>query len=658
MSNKQLFQIAQFVLVALVGIGGPICFGQETTVWIATKQGELIQGITIQQFVPWNNVTEKGEITKSRLAIDSQGGDAIQRLILTEQPASAAIAKVRKLVTQLSSHSYVERHNAETELIKMGGPYQDIIRSIELPEVPETQIRLERIKRTLSMRTSVNVKTEFDFAWTNSGKKLSGDVGDWKVAVDVRGRKIEFDRSNIEAIYFSDLKKSFFPLGKLEHHSFYYQLEDGFQNEKQQMVSFETDNNGFKIPNDTDTNVSYSFKHLGCIFECEGHPSNHVIVSNFSMKGSVSQNNSVCNIRPEEPTKQKFYGVMRIRFVDPKFPNVPAVVNQFGLFMAVVSPRQSVIEAYNIDGYQIGKIESTRLNSFTGLHSQEPIAYVRVLANKEYVLPDDVSADENFAIDDVFISVPIATDQAGSNNRCNIVMKNGQRWMCKNVKFNGETVVLYDSDTFGTELELDRAEIRSIVFPGALDKSSSGLGTVLGMLKDGTVVKVIPGEKFRLANFDQAEVEPPGLIGYWGAEQIVRYPESADFVAGKVVVVLPNVRAIAPEFSLEQGRCNIEFDSVTAVVPPAELEKVRVPNDIEPVKDLEYSNSPCVWFAQPAPIDHQPGIVRLKDGRRFVLNGDFEITITDLNTETLTLSRAGKTLDIPIELVRSIRFPK
>lgn len=645
-----------WVLICIAALGK--CEAQETEVWIATKTGEMIQGTTVQQSVPWNNVTEKGEITQSKIPIDAQNGQGVKRLILTGQPASAAIAKVRQLVRLLTSDSYTQRHQAEVELIKMGGAYQDIIRSVELPDEPETQIRFQRIKDTLSMRTTENVKTEFDFCWTNDGKKLSGDVGNWELTANVRGQELICNRNTIDAIYFSNPINTTKPdAQKFDSHAYYYDPE-GFRKENQLLVTFETDSSGFNIPNNTDADVTNSFRHLGCIFECEGDPGNHVIVSNFSMKGSVSKKNTACNYRPALATKTKFYGVMRISFVDPEFPNIPATVNELGLFMAVVSPRQSVIEAYNVDGYRIGTVESTKINSFVGIHSREPIAYVRVMANQDYIVPDNINADENFAIDDVFVSTPVPSDQVGNSERYSVVLRDGQRWSCQSIEYADDNVILRDTVSFGPKVELSRDEIQSIIFPKSLDPPVAGKNKMMGMLNDGSVVFVQPGTQFKLANFDQTEIEPGQLLGYWGGEQTVRYPESSDFEKGKLVVALPNVRAIAPTYNLLEDRCEIDFETIDTIVPPAELEQLRVPGDTDAVKDLQYANSPCIWFAEPVVIGGDTGLVRLKDGRRFVLNSQFGFDVSELTDQGIVMTRAGKKITIPMENVRTIRFSK
>ena len=77
----------------------------------------LVNGTVIKveadanQTIPWNTVNSAGKMTKQPCRL----GD-IQRINLTEQPASLKIAKVRQLLDELDSDSYPKRQEAQATL--------------------------------------------------------------------------------------------------------------------------------------------------------------------------------------------------------------------------------------------------------------------------------------------------------------------------------------------------------------------------------------------------------------------------------------------------------------------------------------------------------------------------------------------------------------
>jgi hypothetical protein len=676
---RRLFAFVGWCLIAMAAASAKLD-AQQTDVWIATKTGEMLRATTDAQSIPWNNVAANGDISESQISINT-----VKKLTLTQSPASRTIARIRKLLLQLNDNKYSVRQNAEIELLKIGSQYLDIIRAAPKITDSEFRIRYERIKESLGRGNRTNLKTEFDYCDLNDGKRIEGDIGEWKMNLEIRGKTYQWGRDEIATLYCGD------PAGltqtqHLPHkqQKFYYARDEEFLSGNQLLVDFEKNSHGVKIDRDSELNVKTEFTNLGCIFESEGYPTNEVIVCNFAMKESSSKFNSVCNHHPDASSKSKFYGVMRVRFVDPNFPILPATVNEFGLFVAVVSPRQTLIEAYNVDGYRIGTVESTDRECFVGIHSIEPIAFVRVLANYDYVPTASESLDENYAVDDVSISVPVVSDQLAAGEKVNVVFNDGQRLLCDSIDIENDKLVLTNSATLGERVEIARDEVRTIVYPGLLqeksiapdafspkqnsnaesteegseeNESQTGGNRVLGMLGDGSVVELIPGTQFTMANFDNAAIQDGQLVGYWGENQVVRYPESSDFEKGKVVVVLPTVRAVAEQFKLADAQIEIDVESVVPIVPPAKLERVRMPGDLDPMKDMSYSSSPCVWFAEPVSIADSAGSVRLKDGRRFRLNSDFGFTLSAVANGKLTISRNGKSMEVHVSEIRSIRFP-
>ena len=194
------------------------------------------------------------------------------------------------------------------------------------------------------------------------------------------------------------------------------------------------------------------------------------------------------------------------------------------------------------------------------------------------------------------------------------------------------------------------------------------------MLDDGSIVvaESTGDGNFELEN-GLGTVAVSDITGLWTGEQAL-YPSATDLDVVKAVVVYPTCRFTARQFSLDAEWLRIEADSLERLQQNTEFDVVgeeenAVARSIgrpDPQNDvfteglqIKFEQSPTVWFKRPMTVPSNSGLLRLKDGQQFVLDGsDDGFGIASLNDASLTIKRADQEFEIPLDAVAVLRFKK
>lgn len=163
-------------------------------------------------------------------------------------------------------------------------------------------------------------------------------------------------------------------------------------------VDFETDAEGKEVKPKQKLNDLYL--PVGVTFESESElKGTSVIAFRFNCKGRSEIQSAGVSFPP-------FAGNVKIVFHKPGDAKSSATITKFGLYLANVRKDGTSIEAYDSDDKLIGKLVTQKPETgseFLAASSEAPIAYLRIIANKDI--------DDDFAFDDLVFDNPSVVEK-------------------------------------------------------------------------------------------------------------------------------------------------------------------------------------------------------------------------------------------------------
>ncbi len=645
---------------------------------VQMRDGTVLQVQADDSRLDWNTVSTDGTITQKQVSLSE-----ISSLELAKSPASKQVADIRRLVTELANDSYTKRHQAEKQLITIGKPFQTIIQQAIDHKEAEVRYRVLRILKQLEKTPKSNdikAAIEFDKLVLSDGSSFEGDVVDWSLTCTWHGNAMSLDRTNIFTIHRvqpSELSPvlltsdaaSVTPL--IRDTKFF--TDDGVLKSGMVQAAFQKGPNGEELVTDKKIPVDEYFAFLGCLFNCEKQDG-RVIISGFRFKQSRSKKNSIGNyyLSPETGKDVRYKGVLRIDFCLPNQASIPATVEAVGMFLEIVVPKHTMIEAYNSAGHIIGVTQSARKrNSFVGLDSNVPIAYIKVRANEYLELgPEEGELNRDFAVDDLCYSQPkLAVDINRSSNYV-IVTKRGERVLAGSIQLTGSTLFMRDLTSGHDELSIPNDQVHWIVGPEKLETALLNKGVYV-MTTDGSVVHCNTAMQLELSSQSNIKIGESDIVGIWGAAGTARYPQSGDFAQGSVVVVRPINRVATNDAKLYMADASVDIALIDAI----NFEQGLIDNDEIAIKssavpknlgldddemasiDLTEDRQSTIWFKPPVQRKQGTGLLRTYDGQQFVLNGEFGFKLDSVSQDSVSISHGDDTISFPLEKIKALEIP-
>lgn len=631
------------------------------------RSGTALTGDVSASSVAWTSVGANGTVSQFNYRFDQ-----IKSLTLSTSKSSARLIKIRQLLNQLSDDDYHQRELAERGLQVFGGPYRKILETYAENQSLEVRYRLQRLMDNFNsdnFNSTQPAKRELDRITLTDGTTLEGEATDFSLALTAYGNTIRVDRRNAAKITLPTTKfrqDDQSAVGKPVEVQLFHQFA-GFVDQRQQEFRFDLQDDGTPMP--FKTNLNRKFVADGLLLRGEG--SGFVGASPFSFRYENLPVGGRSAGLLGQPRGRDFKGVMVIEFCQRGDENVPAGVYEIGTFIAKVNfKRDIILEAYGAQGQLLATLESTDQKCvFAGVKSNQLITKVRILSNP-YLKKIERVIDDDFAIDSLRISTPIAIPADAAPNAQQVVLKNGDvlKWAALNVNQDASLQLVVDRiSAAAIKMKFPLEEIDSVSFgrPGKTPNAWRAL------LNDGSQVNVLPGKSFKSTQF-RFELSPQDMVGVWPVASSPRMPVAGDFKddfkAGdsQPVIVFPTCR-------LRTGGVKFLTDRLTWTVDQKLQQPLQLDDSEtgapEPGQDptptqtaFKYADTlanqlPTVWNRPPLVIDSDQGFVFLTDGQRLAIGDQSRFQLKGIGTRTITVSPQGSTpVDIPLDDVQSIKF--
>lgn len=497
-----------FWAVILVGFSG-VATAAETTVprYVGFRDGTVLRLPVVDEDRQVTFLRDDGRLETSTLRLSS-----LQRLQLAPQRVFDKKRKILAAVDRLGSDEFSEREQAEDELSRMGA---DIRADLDLAAGMFSDVEIRyRLRRILARWPAPADKSfqhpiPYDLITTNAAGW--GDVGEEGIAVLVDGKRRRLSRQEVQGVSvqapetfdfgserpgptgFRRIQEKDFPRGCVEE-------------------SFETAPDGRKLT--VGENVERVFVNKGFVLSTSITTS-YVSVNNFKVNGKSGG----LSCATHQPLYQ---GEVTVRFCQPGREDVPAGVSYFGCWMAVVMPKGTALVAYDVQGREIGKIETEQgPHEFMGIHSAVPMYKVRVVPN--------LQIDPDYTLDDFIYSPPQTADFAHPE-KYTVYCGDGERVLCGDVGFAAGEARLHGLTAGLADQTRPLAEVLRVNAPA---RTRQGVGTPTGLfaeLRDGSVVFGSVSKKGALefARQSAAWQKPGELVALWKSDfPRIGWPEKA-----------------------------------------------------------------------------------------------------------------------------------
>jgi len=425
-------------------------------------------------------------------------------------------------------------------------------------------------------------------------------------------------------------------------------------------VSFETDPSGAALARQTD--VGNMLGPMGCLFSCETS-AGQVVVSAYRFKRGRSKSNSIGNVFVNKKTVREvwFQGTMRIDFCNPDNPEQGASVGQVGMFLEIVLPGHTIVEAYNASGHVIGTVLTTEAagTSFVGFDSTAPIAYLKIMANR---YSDIEALNEDFAVDDLCFSAPAPAPELNHSDSFVVTLHDGTRISAKSIELAGDRIFATEADDSRRSIPKD--DLHWIV--GPRKEEARPKEGVFVMLSDGSVLHCTADSVFQLVAEPKIQLDDKRITGFWGAKSAARYPIAGDFEHGNQVIVRPTNRIAVPRLTTDLSAGIVAFELNTAVniqqtiginrerVSPAVREDVGWKDGEE---FFRVSESPSIWFRAPRKRKNGTGLLRTYDGQEFVL-GASNFQLEEIGQDRITIAHKEISLSFSLDQIKAFEMPR
>jgi hypothetical protein len=234
-----------------------------------------------------------------------------------------------------------------------------------------------------------------------------------------------------------------------------------------------------------------------------------VSVNDFTVQGK-SRGLSAATHQP------LFQGEVTIRFCRPGNEAITAGVTHFGLWIAHVAPRGTSMVAYDVQGRELGSIQTTRDgHEFLGVQSNVPIHRIKIVPN--------LQVDPDFTLDDFLYLLPRGFEGAHPEKFL-AHFADGERIFASDVSVGLQGIRLHGLTAGLPDRTRPVADLVRVAAPekGRQERTMKSGPGVFVELRDGSVVFGGPAPKSAGPQFLRRPgllLEKDEIVGLWSTEQ-------------------------------------------------------------------------------------------------------------------------------------------
>ncbi|HXG08343.1 MAG TPA: hypothetical protein VNK04_00990 [Gemmataceae bacterium] len=458
------------------------------------RDGSVLRLMVVDEEWKINVVRPDGQVEPAVVRLS-----ALEKLTLMPEPVFERKRVLFEIIKRLGADRFPEREEAQEKLLKMGSAVRpELEAALEVFTDLEVRVRLERILTKLPPPSGgPPARPGGAFDYFVGRETLRGDAGEGSLAVKIDGQTRRLSRKDIrtmsvrvpeptapEPAGLRRLEPRDFPPGCMEE-------------------SFETAPTGRRLV--IGENIEKLFVSKGFTLSTSVRTS-YVSVNDFTVQGK-SRGLSAATHQP------LFQGEITIRFCRPGNEHAPAGVSHFGLWIAHVMPRGTAMAAYDLQGRELGRIETTRDgHEFLGVQSSVPIHSIKIIPN--------LQIDPDFTLDDFIYLMPRAIE-AAHPEKFLAQFEDGERVFCDDVSFGPQEVRLHGLPAGLPDRIRPTAALVRVAAP---DRGRSERGPPAGVfveLRDGSVIfgsdPGRPGAPV-FARRPQVLREKDNIVGLWSSE--------------------------------------------------------------------------------------------------------------------------------------------
>ena len=542
----------------------------------------------------------------------------VARASFSLEPALERLSEIREAVDSLSSNDFNEREVAQSKLMKDGRGFRVILEQRALASASaESQWRLARILQALPKVRLPENRLPYDIVRTAGGEVMEGDFGDWSLPVTYRNQVLVLTRENVLFISEERSPDEASPpmvlAAKVSEHD-----DSVFENGR--TISFDADPLGNSLEIGDDIGLRYA--DWGVLFQTS-MPGKYVSVNDYEVAGP-SRGLSAATHDP------LYEGVVTVRFCVPGNPGVPAGVNAVGVWLAIVEPNGTTMQAFDVRGNQIKQLTTLMGPSeFLGIRSAEPIHAIRIVPHP--------GIDANYTMDDLVFSKPRALDDVGVEGSSTVRFRNGDRIICSAItEAEGNGIVLNPASFPEVEIRALKPDLAAVHAPMQTQTAAA--------LRGGLFWTELAGGSRLLANrtqllnrFPQVGIQDVSMVSLWGISQIqLAMPEDTILEKDDAVI--------------------IDGDSVRRVkVSGFGAKWINVAKG-SGLETHRYESSPTVWFAAPDERKAGGASLTLSNGEMIDLQGIDGFRLASFSPKEIEIERGDDRWSIPFEEIAELRF--
>lgn len=439
----------------------------ETTVvrYVEFRDGSVLRLPVVDEERQITVLRPEGRLETLRVRVSE-----LQRLTLMPQRLFDKKRKLLALVEQLGDDEFSERERAEAELVKQGASVRaDLELALELFSDVEIQYRGKRILGRWPAPAKPEARPAVPFDLITTHETMWGDAGRDGIAVRIGGATRRFGRRDVRGVSVRAPEQFDFA-GHLPGPRGLRRIADKDFPRGCVEEGFETTPEGRKLQ--VGENIERLFLSKGFVLSTSITTS-FVSVNNFLVNGK-SGGLSVATHQP------LYHGEITIRFVQPGREDVPAAVNYFGCWMAVVMPNGTSLVAYDFQDREIGSIHTEQgPHEFMGMYSAVPMHKIRVVPN--------LQIDPDYTLDDFIYSAPQTADLAHPE-KYTAYFADGERVLCQDISFSRKGIRLHGLTAGLADRSRPLADLIRVTAPEKGRRNRQPPAGVFAELTDGSVI--------------------------------------------------------------------------------------------------------------------------------------------------------------------------
>lgn len=607
---------------------------QERTRRIDFRDGSSLSIVVPDAELVWKNISKDGQVSERKIPFR-----AVKRISLVREPSTARVARIRNLLSQLSSEDYHERIKAQIQLTESGKEFEPIIEQYT-PDDEETKWRINKVKEHLKEETGkASAQSTFDVIEMNDPEsRLEGELELQGLSVRYGNIDIPVTREQVASISDQPLQADFVLSnssgGGIRQQE--YPNANGTMPPNMILVDFESLPNGRE--NAANYDVSEAYVANGVLFDTSIEDSYvGTQMYTFGLDGIYS-------IATVEPTYQ---GVITISFCVPGNKLFAAGTRYVGFNVSHVNPDGTWFEAYDAQDRLITRFATDNSGmDYLGFRSEVPIAKVLVRPNPEI--------DEDYAIDDLFFETPVALLESGNPRYFSVVTREGQRLQADSMTMTDEELVLKDLSFGAAEIALPVSDIWVMIPPRSAEQKFSPdamANLSYCLLDDGSIVLADLSKGLR-KRFSETPLKAESIVAFWGLDQ--------QLVSPPTYPIRPDAAAVFAKgsfFDLE----GVKLGSTWLESPSVEklAEQAMEDDDDSAGVDLtkaSYRTSPCVFLKSPPDLGDELGALYTSAGERYLIGDGFHSV--KVQAGKVVLSRDSANVELGWDEIRSLRLPQ